>query len=101
MGFLANISNWFKDDKINHINEKKTRKTKQFNFNMSEWFIILLLQDKPGLRLKEISKKYNQYPQRIYYVIKKLKDKEVLEVKKDPDNGREALYYLKDDKLYH
>ena len=33
--------------------EKKTSKTKQFNFNMSEWFIILLLQDKPGLRLKE------------------------------------------------
>jgi len=78
-------------------NEEKTRKTKQFNFNMSEWFIILLLQDKPGLRLKEISKKYNQYPQRVYYVVKKLKDKGVLEVKKDPDNGREALYYLKDD----
>jgi len=81
--------------------EKKTRTEKEFNFNMSEWFIILLLQDKPGLRLKEISKKYNQFPQRVYYVVKKLKDKGDLEVKKDPDNGREALYYLKDDKLYH
>ena len=55
MGFLANISNWFKDDKINHINDLRATIGEQKNLIEEYKTIIEQLREENKTQKGEIS----------------------------------------------
>lgn len=81
--------NIFKPGKAN----KKT--VKNSKLNMSEWFLINEIKENPNTTVFKISNKYNLIYQQVKRVLDRLKDKQLIEVKQNPNNKRENFLLFK------
>jgi len=93
MGFLANISNWFKDDKINHINDLRATIGEQKNLIEEYKTIIEQLREENKIQKVELSELKAQ--------IKDFFNNKVYDVSKEEKNPNKPLKLSKkEQKVY-
>lgn len=66
----------------------------EIKYNLSEWAIILYLKNNPGVSRIDLEEYFNVKGSRIGYVIKRLKQKDLIFTEKDLNNKSKIKYFL-------